>query len=107
MTSSWVVVFLHISDHNHGVYKGVTQCQPSEPPIYRQLGGGGPVVIGDNVWVGDNVVILRARDYRQRGSSCREFCGSRRCPGRLDCGRYSDPRILKQFQAASGTWKKP
>ena len=49
---------IYISDHNHGVYKGEIQSQPTEPPAARTLGGGGPVTIGDNVWIGDNVVIL-------------------------------------------------
>jgi acetyltransferase-like isoleucine patch superfamily enzyme len=49
---------IYISDHNHGVYKGDQQSSPNEPPIERQLGGGGPVIIGKNAWVGDNVVII-------------------------------------------------
>lgn len=49
---------IYISDHNHGCYKGAEQSQPGEPPAWRQLGGGGPVEIGENVWIGDNVVIV-------------------------------------------------
>jgi len=49
---------VYISDHNHGIYKGIDQSRPSEPPSLRQLGGGGPVVIGNNVWIGNNAVIL-------------------------------------------------
>lgn len=49
---------VYISDHQHGVYKGGTQSHPSQPPAERLLGGGGDVVIGDNVWIGDNVIIL-------------------------------------------------
>jgi acetyltransferase-like isoleucine patch superfamily enzyme len=48
---------VYISDHNHGIYNGTAQSHPSEPPALRQLGGGGPVVIGDNVWIGNNVII--------------------------------------------------
>ncbi|WP_185827081.1 DapH/DapD/GlmU-related protein [Edaphobacter aggregans] len=48
---------VYISDHNHGVYKGVNQSLPSEPPSRRQLKGG-PVFIGESVWIGDNVVIV-------------------------------------------------
>ena len=47
-----------ISDHNHGLYAGETQSFPAEPPARRQLGGGGPVEIGENVWICDNVAIL-------------------------------------------------
>ena len=49
---------IYVSDHNHGIYRGDRQSDPSEPPAYRELGGGGPVVIGKNVWIGDNSVII-------------------------------------------------
>ena len=49
---------IYISDHNHGIYKGDGQSHPEEAPSQRILGGGGPVTIGDNVWIGDNSVIL-------------------------------------------------
>lgn len=49
---------IYVSDHNHGIYRGEQQSSPDEPPAHRLLGGGGPVVIGENVWVGDNSVIL-------------------------------------------------
>jgi lipopolysaccharide O-acetyltransferase len=49
---------IYISDHNHGIYRGDKQSRPEEPPSHRTLVGGGPVSVGDNVWIGDNVVIL-------------------------------------------------
>jgi acetyltransferase-like isoleucine patch superfamily enzyme len=49
---------IYVSDHNHGIYKGDTQSSPDEAPAHRLLGGGGPVVIGANVWIGDNSVII-------------------------------------------------
>lgn len=49
---------IFISDHNHGIYRGEDQSLPDEPPADRQLGGGGPVEIGENVWIGDNAVII-------------------------------------------------
>lgn len=49
---------VYISDHNHGTYKGERQSRPDEPPSLRVLGGGGEVTIGDNVWIGDNSVIV-------------------------------------------------
>lgn len=49
---------IYVSDHNHGVYSGEAQSSPKEAPAHRLLGGGGPVVIGENVWVGDNSVII-------------------------------------------------
>jgi acetyltransferase-like isoleucine patch superfamily enzyme len=49
---------IYVSDHNHGIYRGDTQSSPDEAPAHRLLGGGGPVVIGANVWIGDNSVII-------------------------------------------------
>jgi acetyltransferase-like isoleucine patch superfamily enzyme len=49
---------IYISDHNHGNYRGQLQSRPDEPPAHRLLGGGGPVIIGENVWIGDNCVIV-------------------------------------------------
>ena len=49
---------IYVSDHNHGIYRGESQSNPQEAPAHRLLGGGGPVVIGENVWIGDNSVII-------------------------------------------------
>jgi len=49
---------IYLSDHNHGIYSGEQQSRPDQPPAHRELGGGGPVIIGENVWVGDNSIIL-------------------------------------------------
>jgi lipopolysaccharide O-acetyltransferase len=49
---------IYVSDHNHGIYNGEAHSSPEEAPAYRLLGGGGPVVIGENVWIGDNSVII-------------------------------------------------
>jgi acetyltransferase-like isoleucine patch superfamily enzyme len=47
-----------VSDHNHGAYAGPVHSNPDEPPVHRSLHSMGPVVIEDNVWVGDNVNIV-------------------------------------------------
>jgi len=46
-----------ISDHNHGSYSGDVQSSPLEPPAKRPLFAK-PVVIEDNVWIGEMVTIL-------------------------------------------------
>jgi lipopolysaccharide O-acetyltransferase len=46
-----------ISDHNHGCYKGEVQSNPEQPPALRLLYTA-PVVIEDNVWIGESVCIL-------------------------------------------------
>lgn len=51
---------VYISDHNHGSYKYKEQSRPDEPPIERALVSCGPIIIGSNVWIGDNVVVVGA-----------------------------------------------
>lgn len=46
-----------ISDTNHGTYKGMDQSNPNELPRKRKLVTK-PTKIGNNVWIGENVVIL-------------------------------------------------
>jgi len=46
-----------ISDTNHGVYKGDDQDSPDVLPNKRKLVTM-PVFIGNNVWIGENAVIL-------------------------------------------------
>lgn len=49
---------IYISDHNHGSYKGTEHSDPAHPPVDRELLSLGPVTIGSNVWLGDNVIII-------------------------------------------------
>jgi acetyltransferase-like isoleucine patch superfamily enzyme len=47
-----------ITDHNHGSYSGDNQSSPLEAPAARALFSAGPVIIHENVWLGDGVVVL-------------------------------------------------
>ncbi|MBO4484446.1 MAG: acetyltransferase [Lachnospiraceae bacterium] len=55
-----------ISDTNHGIYKGKNQDGPEIPPNQRKLVSK-PVKIGDNVWIGENAVILAGAEL---GDGC-------------------------------------
>lgn len=47
-----------ISDHNHGLFMGESpESSPLCPPISRPLESK-PVIISDNVWIGEGVAIL-------------------------------------------------
>lgn len=46
-----------ISDHNHGCYTGDSPDHPHTPPKERKLYSR-PVVIEDNVWLGEFVAVL-------------------------------------------------
>jgi lipopolysaccharide O-acetyltransferase len=47
-----------ISDHAHGQYRGAGQTGPEVRPAARRLSNDGVVAIGNNVWLGDGVVVL-------------------------------------------------
>jgi len=46
---------IYISDHSHGL---ISSEELSVPPVLRKLYSKGPVIIEDNVWIGENVAIL-------------------------------------------------
>ena len=46
-----------ITDHNHGSYSGEQQDSPHTAPAARRLHAA-PVLIEDDVWIGENVAIL-------------------------------------------------
>ena len=55
-----------VSDTNHGIYRGEIQSSPEQEPNNRKLYSK-QVKIGDNVWVGQNVVILAGSNI---GTGC-------------------------------------
>lgn len=48
---------IYISDNSHGFYKGEQQSMPEQSPIKRSYYIA-PVIIEDNVWIGEGVVIM-------------------------------------------------
>lgn len=51
LTGRWVT----ISDNNHG---RTDEIDIREAPIKRKLASKGPIIIGNNVWIGDKATIL-------------------------------------------------
>lgn len=47
-----------VSDHNHGYYKGNSSKLQNLAPVNRPLVSKGSIEIGDQVWIGDNAVVL-------------------------------------------------
>lgn len=48
---------VYISDHSHGDYGKFESCDPSIAPVSRPLYVA-PIIIGDNVWLGEKAAIL-------------------------------------------------
>jgi lipopolysaccharide O-acetyltransferase len=60
-----------ITDHAHGLYgcceAGAEPSDPAIPPVQRPLTSSAPVVIGNNVWLGDGVAVLAGAEI---GDGC-------------------------------------
>lgn len=96
---------VHITDHNHGGYKGKLQCRPEEAPIKRPLVSSGSVVIGDRVWIGDNCVIIgpaRIGDGAIIGAN--SVVLSNVPPDVIVAG--APARIIKRYNQLTGQWER-
>jgi acetyltransferase-like isoleucine patch superfamily enzyme len=96
---------VYISDHNHGVYKGPSQSHPDQPPAHRQLGGGGPVTIGENVWIGDNVIIIGPLVIGDGAViASNSVVKGDVAPRTIVAGAPAKP--IKRFNEATGAWNR-
>ncbi len=96
---------IYISDHNHGIYWGNQQSQPSQPPAHRMLGGGGPVIIGDNVWIGDNSVILGPASIGNGAIiGANSLVRGEVPPNSIVAG--TPARVVKRFNPQKNSWDK-
>ena len=96
---------IYVSDHNHGIYKGEGQSSPEEPPAHRLLGGGGPVIIGENVWIGDNTVIIGPAEIG-RGAV---IAANSVVRGAVPCNTMvagAPAKPIKVFNSKTGLWDK-
>lgn len=93
-----------ISDTNHGRYKGKNQDLPMTEPNKRELVTC-PVKIGNNVWIGENVVILAGA---QIGDGCiigANSVVSKEIPdGSMVAG--APGRVIKQWNEEKNIWEK-
>lgn len=95
---------IFISDTNHGVYKGEFQDSPLTAPNDRKLTTT-PVKIGDNVWIGENVVILAGSEI---GSGCIIGANS------VVSGRYEEnsmiagapAKVIKKWNKTTEKWER-
>lgn len=96
---------IYISDANHGLYYGEHQSIPNSNPSLRELYFK-PVTIGDNVWIGENVVILPGTKI---GNGC--IVGANSV---LNGKEYPDNsivagvpgRVIKIYNFSNGCWER-
>jgi lipopolysaccharide O-acetyltransferase len=94
-----------IADHNHGLYSGTAQSSPMIPPAHRELGSGGPVIIGENVWIGDNATILGPAQIGYGaiiGANAVVTCDI--APETIVGGIPARP--IKRYSRSSGSWNR-
>lgn len=94
-----------ISDASHGIYKGANQSSPYSNPSLRETITS-PVTIGNNVWIGENVVILAGSKI---GRGC--IIGANTL---VNGGEFPDntiivgnpARIIKKYDEETNKWEK-
>lgn len=94
---------IFISDTSHGSYEG-SDCPPTLPPDERPLVSS-KVEIGDNVWLGDNVVVLPGVSI---GNGCVVGANStvtKDIP-RNTIVAGSPAKLIKEYDFAEKRWKK-
>jgi len=96
---------VYISDHNHGGYSGDRQSLPDEAPADRELVCVGPVIIGNNVWIGDNVVVIGpVRIGNGSIIAANSVVKGDVLPGAIMAG--APAKIVRQFCQHSKCWER-
>ena len=92
-----------ISDTNHGAYKGENQDSPDTPPNQRKLVTK-PVKIGNNVWIGENAVILAGAEI---GNGCIVGANAvvKGCFPDHTMIAGAPARVIKIFRNETQTWE--
>lgn len=93
---------VYISDHDHGVYTGDGQSVPDEAPCLRSVMGE-PVIIEDNVWIGEFVSILKGVRIGFGSIIGSNSVVSRPVPPR-SIAVGAPAKVIKQFDAATKQW---
>ncbi|MBU5406211.1 hypothetical protein KQI08_09865 [Paraeggerthella hongkongensis] len=94
---------IFISDLDHGIYTGSSPSLPTSDPNTRDLVTS-PVSIGENVWLGENVCILKGVSI---GDGCIVGANSvvtKSIPAH-SIAVGSPARVIKRFDEVAGVWK--
>jgi len=93
-----------IIDHSHGSYTGDNQSLPNEIPVKRDLMSDS-IVIGDNCWFGDKVVILQGVNIGDGVIVGANSVVSRSLPS--GCIAVGSPAVpIKSFNPKTKKWEK-
>lgn len=93
---------VYISDNSHGFYHGVKQTSPDIPPISREYFIS-PVEIGDNVWIGEGVIILPGVKIGKGSIIGAHAIVSKSIPGNsIAVGQPA--QVIKRYDYKKGQW---
>jgi acetyltransferase-like isoleucine patch superfamily enzyme len=94
---------VYVSDHHHGVYDGDEQSDPEIPPTLRPLTTGRPVVIEDNVFLGEGVAVLAGVTIGRGSIIGANAVVSRSIPP-YSMAVGAPARVIKTYSPATRTW---
>lgn len=92
-----------ITDHQHGCYDSENGSRPDEAPARRSLHSRGPVLIGSNCWIGDNVVILENVKIGEGAVLGANSVVTRDVPARSIAAGVP-ARVIKSYSQSEGGW---
>jgi len=94
-----------ITDHNHGSYSGIPpQSDPHVPPQDRILSCAN-VIIGDDVWIGEYVVVLPGVQIG-KGSIIGAMTTVTRDIPPYSIAVGSPARVIKHYNTQTSTWER-
>ncbi|MEK6780173.1 MAG: DapH/DapD/GlmU-related protein [Bacteroidota bacterium] len=93
-----------ITDHNHGSYNGENQSTPDEIPGKRRIISK-PVIIEDNVWLGEYVVIMPGVTIG-RGSVIGALSVVTKDIPSNSIAVGSPARVIKKYNDREGIWER-
>lgn len=96
---------VYISDNSHGFYKGdMKDSSPEIPPALREYNVA-PVSIGNNVWIGEGVIVLPGVTIGNGSIIGAHSVVNRNIPE--NCIAVGSPaRVIKRFNKQTGRWEK-
>lgn len=94
----------YVTDHNHGIYSGTGVSSPDVPPSDRVLTDNKEVIIEDNVWIGNGVVILPGVTIGRGSIVGANSVVTKDIPSYTICGGIP-ARVLKKWNSDKKIWE--
>ena len=94
---------IYVADHSHGDYRSLSQSSPHLAPARRRLSPTGPVCIGNNSWLGDNVVVLGGVTIGPGAVIAANSVVTKDIPA-MSIAAGIPARVIKRFDVQSGKW---